>query len=138
MHRTQTIEDVTAAVDKNVATVCLVCGGKKLHYNFSIGKFRVEECADCGLMRLNPQPTDQDLASFYRPNYFVFADDTDSQRHAGELESSTADHYLDLLESYAGAPLTGRLLEVGCGHGDFLTRAAARGLAVTGVEYSAC
>jgi SAM-dependent methyltransferase len=129
-------EAVTTGVD-NGATSCLVCGGRKVHYSFSIGKFRVEGCADCGLMRLNPQPTDQDLANIYRSDYIVFGDGADGQRYSCELKSNTADSYLDLIESYAGAPLTGRLLEVGCGHGDFLARAAARGLSVTGVEYSA-
>jgi len=115
---------------------CLGCGGRKVHYNFSVGKFRVEECANCGLMRLNPQPTDQEMADIYGHNCFAFSDDPDGQAHASELKSQTADHYLDLLESYAGTPLTGHLLEVGCGHGDFLARAAARGLSVTGVESS--
>jgi len=112
---------------------CLVCGGKKIHYNFSLEKFRVEECATCGLMRLNPQPTDQELAEIYGPNYFPFSEDAEGQSHTSELKSQTADHYLDLLQSYTGAPLTGHLLEVGCGNGDFLVRATDRGLTVTGV-----
>lgn len=116
---------------------CLVCGGKRLHYDFSLGKYRVEECADCGLMRLNPQPTDAELADIYHPNYFAFGDDVEGQAHASELKSRTADHYLDLLESYIRAPLSGSLLEVGCGTGDLLARAAARGLSVTGIEYYA-
>ena len=115
---------------------CLVCGGKKIHYGFSVRKYRVEECAGCGLMRLNPQPTDDELAAIYGPRYFAFSDDPEGQAHASELKSRTADHYLDLLESYVGATLRGSLLEVGCGQGDFLVRAAQRGLAVTGVEYS--
>ena len=118
----------------NSINTCLVCGGRKIHYGFSLGKFRVEECANCGLMRLNPQPTDQELADIYGPNYFLFSGDPDGQSHASELKSQTADYYLDMLESYTGGPLVGRLLELGCGHGDFLTRAAARGLSVTGVE----
>lgn len=116
---------------------CHVCGGRKVHYNFSVGKFRVEECANCGLMRLNPQPTDEELANIYGPHYFAFSDDPDGQIHASKLKSQTADSYLDLMESYMGGGLTGHLLEVGCGHGDFLVRAAARGLTVTGVENSA-
>jgi SAM-dependent methyltransferase len=119
------------------AVVCIVCAGKKIHYDFSIEKFRVEECTNCGLMRLNPQPTDQELAEIYGPNYFAFSGDAEGQAHASALKSRTADYYLDLLEDYCRKPLTGSLLEVGSGHGDFLGRAAARGLAVTGIEYSA-
>ena len=116
---------------------CLVCGGRKIHYDFSLGKLRVEECANCGLMRLNPQPTDRELTEIYGPDYFPFSDDPEGQSHTSELKSWTADHYLDLLASYTGTPLTGHLLEVGCGTGDFLVRAAARGLSVTGVDRSA-
>jgi len=118
-------------------TSCLVCGGRKLHYDFSLGPHRVEECADCGLMRLNPQPSDQALSDIYGSEYFPFSGDPDGERHAEALKASTARYYLDLLESYVGSPLSGRLLEVGCGHGAFLAQAAARGLSVTGVEYSA-
>ncbi len=87
-------------------------------------------------MRLNPQPTDLDLAGIYDSAYFAFSGNPDGQLHAAGLKASTADDYLDLLASYVGAPLSGRLLEIGCGHGDFLARAAARGLSVTGVEFS--
>lgn len=115
---------------------CLVCYGKKIHYNFSVDKFRIEECSNCGLMRINPQPSDNELAAIYGANYFIALDDKEGQSHASVLKSKTADHYLDHLESYTGAPLNGRLLEIGCGQGDFLVRAAARGLSVTGIEYS--
>jgi SAM-dependent methyltransferase len=131
---------VTYAIEQklpNSGNTCLVCGGKKIHYAFSVEKYRAEECANCGLMRLNPQPTDEELSDIYGPNYFAFGKDVDGQEHASELKSRTADHYLDLLESYTGKRLAGELLEVGCGHGVFLARAAARGLSVTGVEYSA-
>lgn len=121
----------------NSGATCLVCMGKKLHYDFSLGKFRVEECADCGLMRLNPQPTDSELAEIYGNNYFVLSEREEDIKHVSFLKSRTADYYLDLLESYTNGPLKGRLLEIGCGHGDFLARAEARGLNVTGLEYSA-
>ncbi len=115
---------------------CLICHEKHLHYNFSLNKFRVEECPNCGLMRLNPQPTDEELADIYGKNYFLFSGNNETEQHTNTLKSLTADHYLNLLESYQGSKLTGRLLEIGCGQGDFLVRAAARGLHVTGVEYS--
>lgn len=115
---------------------CLVCGGKMIHYAFSLARYRVEECPLCGLMRLNPQPTDQELAAIYGPTYFAFSGNPEGLSHSNELKSRTADAYLDKLESYVGGSMTGRLLEVGCGHGDFLARALTRGFAVTGVEYS--
>lgn len=115
---------------------CIVCGGRRIHYDFSVGPHRVEECVSCGLMRLNPQPSDQELAAIYNKDYFVFSGDAQNTSRVSELKSRTSDYYLDLLEAYGKGPLTGSLLEVGSGHGDFLLRAEARGLSVTGVEYS--
>jgi len=87
-------------------------------------------------MRLNPQPSDEELARIYGSAYFAFSGDSDGQLHASSLKASSADYYLDLIEAYAGSRLSGRLLEIGCGHGDFLAQAAARGLSVTGIEVS--
>lgn len=116
---------------------CIICHGKAINFDFPFGKFQIEKCADCGMKRMHPQPTDSELGEIYNANYFLGVNDTRDHSHASMLKSNTADQYLNLLESYVQAPLTGRLLEIGCGHGDFLARAAARGLTVTGVEYSA-
>ncbi|NIA01842.1 MAG: glycosyltransferase [Nitrospirae bacterium] len=116
---------------------CHVCSGRKIQYIFSIKSFRVEKCVACGLKKLNPQPTEQELSEIYGPQYFPLTDNPEDKLHATQLKARTADHYLDKLELYMGGPLTGHLLEVGCGYGDFLERAAARGLSVTGIEYSA-
>jgi SAM-dependent methyltransferase len=115
---------------------CLVCGGRKLHYGFSVGSFRVEECANCGLRRVNPQPTDVELARIHGSTDFAFSDDPKRQLRVAGVKASAADYYLHLLETYVGSPLSGRLVEVGCGPGDFLARAAVRGISVTGVESS--
>jgi len=118
-------------------TCCLICNGKKNHYDFSIDKFRVEECTNCGMMRLNPQPTDRDLADVLHENNFLAAQNSnDSQLHTSMLKSSTADHYLNALESYIGTPLGGCLLVVGRGISEFPAKAVSRGLSVSEVEFS--
>jgi SAM-dependent methyltransferase len=116
---------------------CIVCGSPKVHYRFSIGDFRVEQCSICKLMRLNPQPGDKQLGEIYGAQYFIMAGDGEAQHHASALKSNTAKDYLDLIAAYAGGPLQGDLLEIGCGHGDLILQAAERGLRVTGLEYSA-
>jgi SAM-dependent methyltransferase len=83
----------------------------------------------------SPQPSDDELARIYGEDYFLVEKNGVGQRHVDKLKQATADLYLDLLERYLGKP-EGRLLEIGCGQGDFLVRAAARGLIVTGIEYS--
>lgn len=120
----------------SVNSACVVCNGKKNHYDFSFSGARVEECADCGMMRLNPQPTDEVLAEIYSKNYFLMGEDKQGLAHFSMLKSKTAEGYIEQLESYIGKPLTGSLLEIGCGQGDFLLCAAQRGLQVDGLEYS--
>lgn len=115
---------------------CVICGSPKVYYRFSISDYRIEECSNCKLMRLTPQPSDATLGAIYGENYFILGGDEESQEHARQLKSATAREYLSCLRDYVGGPLSGSLLEVGCGHGDFLLQAAEVGLKVTGVEYS--
>lgn len=122
--------------DKNQSDTCIVCRSKKLYYCFSIDRYRLEKCSRCGLMRLNPQPNNFELCKIYDKNYFLLSDQKNNNGSLSLLKSKTANHYLDLLEKYIHAPLRGKLLEVGCGYGDLLAQAEARGLEVTGLEYS--
>jgi 2-polyprenyl-3-methyl-5-hydroxy-6-metoxy-1,4-benzoquinol methylase len=114
---------------------CPTCRSARLHYAFSVSGHRVVRCDDCGLLMANPQPSDDELASIYGKGYFLVEETEAGQRDVDELKQGTADLYLDLLERYRGKA-AGTLLEIGCGQGDFLVRAAERGLAVTGIEYS--
>jgi 2-polyprenyl-3-methyl-5-hydroxy-6-metoxy-1,4-benzoquinol methylase len=116
---------------------CIVCGSAKIHYNFSLGDFRVEQCSACKLMQLAPQPSDAQLAEIYGARYFIMSDEIGAHDHVTQLKSNTARDYLKRIESYTGRPLAGDLLEIGCGHGEFLVAARERGLSVTGIEYSA-
>jgi len=121
--------------DRRIPATCNVCSSPKVHYRFSLGEFRIEECSNCRLMRLAPQPNDETLAGIYNADYFIGGDES-SQTHVRELKSATAHEYLRLLREYVGHPLSGTLLEVGCGHGDLLLQAASLGLKVTGIEYA--
>lgn len=109
---------------------CLVCGGRKVHYCFSIGGVRVEECANCGLMRLNPQPAGRGLDDLQAAHSREEGADPDMQLHASELRVLAAEHCLDLLEKYAAGPLRGSLLKIGPGFAEFADGAATRGLSV--------
>ena len=121
---------------RHPVSACPVCDGRRLSYQFSVEGFRIVRCQDCELMLTGPQPSDHELGQIYGENYFLVENDAHGHRHVDELKQATADQYLDLLERY-GIPSGARLLEVGCGHGDFLRQAVRRGLKVTGVEYSA-
>jgi 2-polyprenyl-3-methyl-5-hydroxy-6-metoxy-1,4-benzoquinol methylase len=122
-------------IDNKFTNTCLVCKSRHLYYSFSLFQHRIVQCNDCGLMLLNPQPSDEVLGKIYSDNYFVLSDQNQGISHVETLKKSTAARYLDQLIPN-GIQAGASLLEIGCGSGDFLKVAAMRGLKVTGVEYS--
>jgi len=87
-------------------------------------------------MFLNPQPSDDELARIYDVDYFLGSHTEKSSQAVSEMKQATARFYLSEISRYCG-PACGRLLEIGCGDGDFLVTAQAAGWQVTGVDYSA-
>jgi SAM-dependent methyltransferase len=114
---------------------CPLCGGGRLRYAFSVGGYRLVRCADCRLLMLNPQPSPAELAEVYHPHYFLGAESVEGREHLRQIKGATARRYLGELGRYRG-PGAGRLLEVGCGAGEFLAEARAAGYEVWGVEAS--
>lgn len=92
-------------------TNCIICNGKKNHYAFSIDKFRIEKCKNCGMSRLNPQPSSRELSSVYQE-----IERTRSQNDNGSI---LIQHYLDLLEKFSEKSLREDLLIIGDFINDF-------------------
>jgi glycosyltransferase involved in cell wall biosynthesis/2-polyprenyl-3-methyl-5-hydroxy-6-metoxy-1,4-benzoquinol methylase len=86
-------------------------------------------------MMLNPPPSERDLSEIYEAQYSLLAENEESRRRFWLMKQMTARYYLDLVGRYRSGH-SGALLEIGCGHGDFLLMAANMGYQVTGVEYS--
>jgi 2-polyprenyl-3-methyl-5-hydroxy-6-metoxy-1,4-benzoquinol methylase len=114
---------------------CHVCKGARFYYLFSISDYRVVRCDDCGLVFLNPQPSDDELAKIYQADYFLGSDSEEGRQAVSEIKQATARFYLSEIRRY-GDGKNGRLLEIGGGDGDFLVSAEAAGWDVTGIEYS--
>lgn len=114
--------------------ICRICGSDRAHAAFSFHAYQVAHCEACTGEFLEPQPTDDVLAGIYTEDYF-FAQTTDAERdrHA-YLKSASARKTLGRLGGTAGSGA--RLLDIGCGTGDFLREAVNAGYAVTGVEFS--
>ncbi|HEY2817065.1 MAG TPA: glycosyltransferase [Casimicrobiaceae bacterium] len=115
---------------------CPSCSSRHLHYGFTCRGFRVVECSECGLMMLNPQPNDRQLADIYGADYFLGDSSESGLEQVSRMKRATARVYLADLEKYRGT-VGGRLLEIGCGAGDFLHEALDSGYQVTGIEINA-
>ncbi len=119
-----------------VLSACPLCGGRALPRVTTVGTHPVVRCRSCRLQFTNPQPTDAALAEIYGPDYVLAADGTAAADIITRAKRATADHYLDLIARVAPMAPGTRLIEIGCGAGNFLRQAARRGFDVTGVEYS--
>jgi len=119
---------------------CPLCGGDEPRPLFkaadrlrlSDGEHRLVKCGTCGMVYLDPRPSDDELLACYPKEYW-------GGREKGIRESVRAFEER-LKEGYklravAAAGLTGgRLLDVGCGRGEFISLMAARGFDVAGLE----
>jgi SAM-dependent methyltransferase len=116
-----------------ILAACPVCQGKRIHFTFAFQGYRVVRCMECGLLFLNPQPSEVDLAVVYGSSYFIGSDSPKDQAWVVDMKRRTARHYLEEIRRYRGQH-GGRLLEVGCGQGELLVEARRAGYEVTGVE----
>src|ERR1700682_4827544 len=93
---------------------------------FGIKGLQIYRCGTCGLEFVHPQPSDDVLAQIYTATYFL----GDPER-AARLKRATAALYVETI----GPPpnSSSLLLELGCGNGDFLLEASAKGWQVEGL-----
>lgn len=109
--------------------MCPGCGGTegRTFFALPVGAHDVRRCASCGLAFLWPPPSDATLEALYGAYYG--ADNT-------VLHPITAARYHEILQRLETGRGQGRLLDVGCGAGQFLEVARARGWRAEGTEIS--
>ncbi|MCG8653196.1 MAG: class I SAM-dependent methyltransferase, partial [Pirellulales bacterium] len=87
-------------------------------------------------MRLEPQPSDAQLAQIYSESYFLGGgeDATLSLKQAtARLQIAEISEFV---RSVGGLPETPKVLEVGCGLGSFLIEARNAGFDIEGIDVS--
>ena len=124
-----------AMVSKMFFTYCPACKHPQFTTLFMYQDYPVQQCQACSWVFLNPQPSEEILAGIYSEDNFLGSRSAEASRLVSRLKRKTAQLYLDhALQS--GGPREGKLLEVGCGHGELLVEAAARGYEVCGLDVS--
>ncbi len=99
--------------------------------------FQIVECSRCRLIRLNPQPSPEELPKYYPPSYWF----DPSQSAADRLEETyrrfvLRDHIRFVRRALAASGGKGVVLDVGCGGGLFLGMLGGRGARVVGLDFS--
>lgn len=100
-------------------------------------RVRTVVCRRCGLVYANPRPARERLARFYREQIYTQYIDGNGRFRERLLGASRrqAQDTFDFFVGPAGQRLAGaRILEVGCGLGDFLVLARQAGARVLGLE----
>jgi SAM-dependent methyltransferase len=122
-------------------TTCPVCGSAKESGRFDArdphygnpGTWWLRRCADCGSFCLDPMPSDCELLGMYPPeNYYAFriAPERPLRARLRRLLGVA----LGTQEPTFDAP--GRVLDFGCGAGDFLLKMKSAGWDCAGIEVS--
>lgn len=104
--------------------VCPVCSISPGKYSLDIGSFQISKCQNCGLEFTSPNPTNDELFKFY-------SDYNDIRAH-NEIVRINAGRNLELLRSF-GFNNESRLLDYGCGNGDFVEIAGSN---ACGIEFT--
>jgi len=127
--------------------VCSLCHSTEFREKFYHEGSAIAECTECSFVARFPQPSDAELNEIYSSEYFIGQDfENEAERSVAleevdRLKRATAVLSLDKIEAYMGVQSSDRgslkLLEVGCGLGNFLAEAKSRDYSVTGVEVSA-
>jgi SAM-dependent methyltransferase len=131
---------------------CLYCGATRLapvytgvrdHFGIAPGAYDFLGCADCASVSLHPVPSADAIANFYPPDYTFRAAATTEPLARRLLRG--LEWQLFYRPQYRGRVrsirrltglVTGRVLEVGCGSGTFLTMLAGAGFEPRGLDIS--
>jgi SAM-dependent methyltransferase len=125
---------------------CLACGHSEFRtlftatdrlYGTTQREFQIVACAGCGLMRLAPPPTPEELPRYYPAHYWYAPDGSLAARlEEGYRRLVLRDHVHFAAHALAGGGESGPVLDVGCGGGLFPRLLRARGFAAIGLDSS--
>jgi len=124
---------------------CLICGSERSVrllatsdrlYLTTESQFSVVRCCDCGLLRLDPQPSPDELGRYYPANYWFAPDQSAASRLEEAYRRLVLRDHLRFVTQALGGRRSGPLLDVGCGGGLFLGMMRLRGFRVVGLDIS--
>jgi len=127
-------------------SLCVVCGAGDFEplfqasdrlYHTTAKQFRVVRCTACGLLRLEPRPSADELRAYYPDNYWFASDESAASRLEEAYRRLVLRDHVRFVERALGeSRARGPLLDAGCGGGLFLGFMRRRGFRVAGLDIS--
>ena len=111
----------------NQSSNCIICENKNSVK--SLGIQNLAKCQKCRLVFRNPIPSSEDVHQYYEKAYTSTFFEEGSGRHRTKL-------YEKFLDRISNKKNKGRLLDIGCSFGQFITLAYQKGWDVYGIEPS--
>lgn len=106
---------------------CPVCNSSDLKELKGFSKVYLAKCQQCSFVFSRKKPSTEELAAYY--DQYFYGDNN----YSSPITRKRFEELLDTFEPYRK---NNRLLDVGCGSGDFLMAARDRGWDCTGTEFS--
>jgi SAM-dependent methyltransferase len=120
--------EIPCPVCSSEERVPLLSGADHIHE--AHGEFTLVKCAACGLVYLDPRPGPDEMSAHYGEDYRAWQ----SVPAKGLLARFRAMGVKRKVDAVASQFPAGRLLDVGCGYGDFLAGARQSGFEACGTE----
>ncbi len=123
-------------------TTCPVCSQANFKpfltcQDFTVTKqsFSLVQCSTCSMVMTNPRPTDHDLGKYYLSEEYI-SHTSKANNLVNQLYMIARSFTLKQKKKLARNlfPAKGKLLDIGCGTGDFLSICAEDGWHSTGIE----
>jgi len=111
---------------------CPICSNKTSNLYKRIDRWEIRQCLCCGLKRLDPRPAELELTKLYDKSYFQERIPQESKKASRQMARSFR-RRLNIILRYSKGR---KLLDAGCGEGDWLKNAQAHGYDVTGFDIS--
>jgi len=111
---------------------CNLCGGHDDRLLFQKNSFNIVKCKHCGLVYVNPRLMSSEIAKEYDNGYYINGSYADYLSERPGFERT----FERRLEKIGKLVEPGRILDIGCAFGFFLTVAEKRGWEAYGVDLS--
>jgi SAM-dependent methyltransferase len=131
-------------MEKQNSSCCPICNSKNIitiysthdrHYGIQ-GTFDIVQCKDCAIRFLNPMPSEEELTSLYPEDiFYAYTDFTQTLEEKYDFKRIIKRIlFLELRTHDPKFSRSGRILDIGCGSGEFLYKYKKRGWQTKGIE----